>query len=323
MSTLLKVALFVAICLLSFTAIAGGTDSVSQAIVLADHQPLKFERNEGQAAREFDYLARGRRYTVLVNRESATVLLPNKRNSNYSTSAVRIRLRHWRRATTRASEPLLTRTNYLIGNDPRHWNTNVPNYGRVAYRRVYPGVDLVYYGKNGELEFDFAVAPGADPRAIHLTLEGAEASATSNGDLVLRANGIRIMLCKPRFYQFAGNRKRSIEGRYGIDQHNRVSFVIGSYDKTKKLVIDPVLAYSMMIGGGWPDSGGAVAVDSAGSTYIAGNTLSANFPVTPAAFDSSCGTDGVCNQQSKNGSHFRHPDIFVSKLTYGAAPGFG
>ncbi len=316
MSTLLKVALFVAICLLSFTVIAEGTDLVSQAVVVADHQPLSFERNEGQAAREFDYLARGRRYTVLVNRESATVLLPNKRNSNYSTSAVRIRLLDTRPgATTRASEPLQTRTNYLIGNDPRHWNTNVPTYGRVAYQRVYPGVDLVYYGKNGELEFDFAVAPGADPRAIHLTLEGAEASATSNGDLVLRANGMRIMLCKPRLYQFADSQKRSVEGRYAIDQHNRVSFVIGNYDKTKKLVIDPVLAYSMMIGGGWPDSGGAVAVDSAGYTYIAGNTLSANFPVTPAAFDSSCGTDTVCNQYSKNGSHFRYQDIFVAKLT--------
>ncbi len=316
MSSPLKFALCFSLCLLFSAVAAEENKSVSQAVGVDDHQPLSFEQNQGQAAAGFDYLARGRGHIVLVNRDSATLLLPKKRISNHSTSTVRIRLLGTRvGATARASEPLLIRTNYLIGNDPRHWNTNVPNYGRVAYQRVYPGVDLVYYGKNGELEFDFAVAPGADPRAIHLTLEGAEASATSNGDLVLRANGMRIMLRKPRLYQFAGSHKRSVEGRYAIDQHNRVSFVIGSYDKTKRLVIDPVLAYSMMIGGGWPDYGGAVAVDSAGYTYIAGNTLSANFPVTPTAFDSSCGTDGVCNQYSQNGSLARYQDIFVAKLT--------
>jgi len=317
MSSSQKLVLFVVVFLVSFTILAAGTsDPVGQALALVDHQPLSFERNKGQAAREFDYLARGRNYSVLVNRASATVLLPNKRNSNYSTGAVRIRLLDTAPgATTRVSEPLLTRTNYLIGNDPRHWNTNVPNYGRVAYQRIYPGVDVVYYGRDGELEFDFAVAPGADPQAIHLTLEGAEASVTNKGDVVMRANGMRITLLKPRLYQFAGSHKHSVEGHYSVDQRNRVSFVIGTYDKTKKLVIDPVLAYSMMIGGGWPDSGAAVAVDSAGYTYIAGSTISANFPVTPAAFDSTCGTDGVCNQYSKNGSHFRYQDIFVAKLT--------
>ena len=176
----LKLTLLVAVCLASFTVLAAKEkDSLSQVAVVADHQPLSFELNKGQAAPEFDYLARGRRYTVLVNRESVTVLLPNKRNSNYSTNAVRIRLLDTRAGgTTRASEPLLTRTNYLLGNDPRHWKTNVPNYGRVAYQEVYPGVDLVYYGRDGELEFDFAVAPGADPRAIHLKLEGAEVSVS-------------------------------------------------------------------------------------------------------------------------------------------------
>jgi len=316
MSSPLKLALLAALSLMSSMLAAEASDSVSPAVVLADRQPLTFERNQGQAAREFDYLARGRRYTVLVNRDSVTVLLPNKRKSHDSTSVVRIRLLDSRAgATTRPSTPLMTRTNYLIGNDPRHWNTNVPNYGRVAYQRIYPGVDVVYYGRDGELEFDFAVAPGADPQAIHLTLEGAEASVTNKGDVVMRANGMRITLLKPRLYQFAGSHKHSVEGHYSVDQRNRVSFVIGTYDKTKKLVIDPVLAYSMMIGGGWPDSGAAVAVDSAGYTYIAGSTISANFPVTPAAFDSTCGTDGVCNQYSKNGSHFRYQDIFVAKLT--------
>jgi len=313
----LKLALLVAVCLASFTVLAAKEkDSLSQVAVVADHQPLSFELNKGQAAPEFDYLARGRRYTVLVNRESVTVLLPNKRNSNYSTNAVRIRLLDTRAGgTTRASEPLLTRTNYLLGNDPRHWKTNVPNYGRVAYQEVYPGVDLVYYGRDGELEFDFAVAPGADPRAIHLKLEGAEVSVSNHGDVVMRSSGIRIMLRKPRLYQLAGSHKRSVEGRYSVDQRNRVRFAVGTYNKAEKLVIDPVLAYSMMIGGGWPDYGAAVAVDSAGYTYIAGGTISANFPVTPGAFDNSCGTDGVCNQYSKNGSHFRYQDIFVAKMT--------
>jgi len=144
---------------------------------------------------------------------------------------------------------LLTRTNYLIGKDPRQWKTDVPNYARVSYAQVYPGTDLVYYGNDGELEFDFAVAPGTDPSEIHLAIRGAKTLAKPNGDVVLRAQGTQIVLRNPRLYQFLGGHKRPISGHYEIDRRNVVRFMIGAYDRGKQLVIDPALAYSNLLGG--------------------------------------------------------------------------
>ncbi len=231
----------------------------------------------GQATPAFDYLARGRRYTVFVNRDSATVLVPNKSNSNHSTSEVRIRLLGARAgATTRASQPLLTRTNYFIGNDPRHWKTNVPNYGRVAYEQVYPGVDLIYYGKDGELEFDFAIAPAADPQGIRLAVEGAKASATgmdynAAGDAdafaaqimplcPLNAGNLTVTICKP------GN---------GTSVTSPVTIMAGTRDtlpvKLTELFVDGSKVYEAKLAAimvRWPMSLGTHQVTVRGHDYV-------------------------------------------------------
>jgi photosystem II stability/assembly factor-like uncharacterized protein len=153
-------------------------------------------------------------------------------------------------------EPLPGRSNYFFGNDPRLWRTNVPNYARIRYRNVYPGIDVVYYGHGRDLEFDFVVAPGADPRRIRLALSSPE-----------------LRLQEPRIYQ--GDRE--IAGR-AVRNGNRVRFELAEYDRTQSLVIDPVIGFATLLGGEAGDSARAIAVDPAGATYIAGVSTSLNFP---------------------------------------------
>ena len=215
------------------------------------------------------------------------------------------------------------KSNYFIGNDPEKWRANVPNYANVKYADVYPGVDLVYYGNQGKLEYDFVVQPGADPRSIRLAINlderGAESqSAIDNckssipaplhvkaaGDLVLGTNGGEVTFHKPVVYQPATyNEPRTknqepVEGKYVV-KGNHITFEVADYDRTRPLVIDPVLVYSTYLGNA---GGSAIAVDASGNAYVTGSTWSSDFPTTPGAF------------QSTNGGGPGPDDAFVSKL---------
>ena len=169
-----------------------------------------------------------------------------------------------------ATGELPGKSNYFIGNDPKKWRTNVPSYAQVKYRNVYPGVDLVYYGNQQQLEYDFVVAPGADPHAIALYLGAGTASArqghprgvplqlASNGDLVINTEGGEVRFQKPVVYQptrMIGQRtpdygrRTPVAGKYVIEADNQVRFLVPSYDPTRPLVIDPVLSYSTYLGG--------------------------------------------------------------------------
>jgi photosystem II stability/assembly factor-like uncharacterized protein len=160
-------------------------------------------------------------------------------------------------ASAKPEELLASYTNYLLDPDPRNWRTHVPNYRRVRYRNVYPGIDVVYYGDPRELEFDFVVAPGADPRRIRLTLDDPD---------------LRIRL--PRVYQNHGDIPARVVRHGGT-----VTFELAAYDRSRPLVIDPVLSFATIFGGGGSDQGRAIAVDSTGATYVAGYAGSGNFPV--------------------------------------------
>jgi photosystem II stability/assembly factor-like uncharacterized protein len=160
-------------------------------------------------------------------------------------------------AVAQPEEQLAGYTNYLLDSDPRNWRTHVPNYRRVRYRNVYPGIDVVYYGNPRELEFDFFVTPGADPRRIRLAL--------SDPDLRIRL---------PRAYQ--GNRTI---GARAVRHDGTVTFALAAYDRSRPLVIDPVLSFATIFGGGGFDEGRAIAVDSTGASYVSGTAGSGNFPV--------------------------------------------
>jgi hypothetical protein len=205
------------------------------------------------------------------------------------------------------------KSNYFHGNDPRKWRTNVSNYAKVRYEQVYPGIDLLYYGNQRQLEYDFVVAPGADPGAIKLAIEGAEdISVDGSGNVVAQVSGGRVVLNKPVVYQNAfvnpkspiENRK-SVEGRYALVGKNQVAFEVASYDRSLPLIIDPVLSYSTFLGGSDEDELSRMAVDSDGNAYVIGATGSPDFPLQSEY------------QSTNNGT----PDVFVTKLnSSGTAP---
>src|SRR5439155_17798981 len=169
-------------------------------------------------------------------------------------------------AKVTALDELPGKSNYFIGSDPKKWRTDVPTYAKVKYEGVYPGIDLVYYGNQRQLEYDFVVAPGADPKAIALKIETgssklenrkAQLRVDASGDLVVEADGTEVRFHKPVVYQPKGSlnsefriqNSEFIEGRYVLTADNRVTFEVANYDRSKGLVIDPVLVYSTYLGG--------------------------------------------------------------------------
>jgi hypothetical protein len=198
------------------------------------------------------------------------------------------------------------KSNYFIGNDPKKWRTNVPTYARVKYKDVYPGVDLVYYGNQGQLEYDFVVKPGGDPMAVRLAVAAMSPSLAggrtprlevdATGDLVIATGDGKIRFLRPVVYQPStvgpntGNPDRKyLDGRYVLKGEREVGFELASYDRRKPLVIDPVLSYSSYLGGSGQDDAHAIAVDSAGNAYVTGGTVSVDFPTTAGAFQTAFG----------------------------------
>ena len=252
--------------------------------------PLRFEANAGQADPAIQFTARTSAGAVLL-RSQGIVLKARGAQPVTLDFAGRIAP-----AAPEALEPLTSHSNYYLGRDPAKWRRDLPNFGRVRYRHVWPGVDLVYYGSQNRLEYDFVVAPGADPRAIALTVNSAErVRLTPDGDLLL---GSGILQHKPRIYQETAAGRRAIDGSYALDSGNRVRFRIGKYDRALPLIIDPVISYSTLFGGSGNDAAGGIAVDSTGYAYITGVTDSSDLPA------------GVA------GSRFigTPPDVFVAKI---------
>jgi Beta-propeller repeat len=255
--------------------------------------PLGFEANAGQTDSRVKFLARGPRYSVFLTGDAAVLTLPNGPTGARSAERV-IRMKlvganH--NARVSGADELPGKTNYFIGNDPSKWRTHVPNYAGVRYADVFPGVDLVYHGNlSGQLEYDFVVAPGADPSAIRFTVaedrSGLNGSAHrapvrigADGDLVVNIGGGEIRFDPPVVYQVTGNSQRIVrQGRFVLTASHQVRFALGAYDHSKALIIDPSLVYSTYLGGSNYDQGFGIAVDSAGNAYVAGYAGSTNFP---------------------------------------------
>jgi hypothetical protein len=249
--------------------------------------PLSFEVNEGQTDATVRYLSRGPGYSVfLTPKETALALRkPEIRNANSETNAkseianlisesaprlLRLKLlnAHPNPRIT-GIDPLPGKANYFLGNDPALWRTNVPTFAKVKYEQVYPGVDMAFYGNQRQVEFDFIVAPGADPRQIAMTFEGADnLEVNSSGDVSLRIRDGEVRLIKPVVYQMVNRVKRPVDGRYLVERENvrarssrrkealisnsalenppaRVTFHVPSYDPAHPLIVDPVFVYSI------------------------------------------------------------------------------
>ena len=235
--------------------------------------PLSFEPNTGQASAEVRYLARGSSYTLYL--DCGETILAGR-----NQSPLRTRLSGANPLARVAGEvPQDSRSNYFIGNDPAEWHTSIPNFARVRYAGVYPGIDLVYYGKDGNLEYDWIVSPGADPRKIRMIFESTDQlQIDKQGDLVIRAGGNEYRHKKPVIYQELAGKRVPVAGSWTL-HGNEGSFRLGTYDRGKELVIDPPLIYSTYYGGTGLDYAYAVAVDSIGNTYVAGGTGSTVFDI--------------------------------------------
>ena len=284
-------------CTLVVTTISTNASIAAPAAVRGyGDLPMAFEHNAGQAESSALFLARGRGYALSLMADGAVLTLQKSKTGDLRTASepgedadpisahVRMRLAGASQsAKVRGLDLLPGVSHYFVGSDPEHWRTGIANFARVSYENIYPGVDLVYYGNQRELEYDFIVAPKADPGAIRLSFEGVKKLLLdSDGNLLILTALGEIKQHKPVIYQVAQGVRQPIAGGYRIDGHN-AKFWIGEYDATQALVIDPVLSYSTYLGGSSADESNAITVEAAGAAYITGDTISNNFPTVPTA----------------------------------------
>jgi photosystem II stability/assembly factor-like uncharacterized protein len=264
--------------------------------------PLSFEANEGQAAPRVKFVARGSGYGLSLTQTGATLTLNKKATRQTSRDSVDEREMMGLASRTRQPAPAVLRlqlkgadpdprvmgtdelagkVNYLTGADSKRWRTNIQTYARVRYEQVYKDIDLVYYGNQGQLEYDFEIAPGGNPDDIRLAFEGMQRLALDEkGDLLLKMKDGDVRWHKPVVYQEVNGARREIAGRYVIENRGReVRFKVGAYDANRPLVIDPTLVYSTYFGGYLTEEGNSIAFDSSGSAYITGsaNNFSSGF----------------------------------------------
>jgi hypothetical protein len=262
--------------------------------------PLTFEENKGQAPQQYLFLSRHNQIEAMFLPNGVDFSLPQTKNRSQHLglrlvgSNAKTRIRSFVQAEGRS--------NYLLGSDPSRWIQGVPNYSRLKYEGVYSDIDLIFYGNSDKLEHDFQLAAGADPSRIAFEFEGVrKASLSKEGDLQLHLDEGVLVLDKPVAYQMTSTGRNVVDAAYVIGRNGAIQFKIGRYDHTLPLVIDPALSYSTYLDKLSLDVT-AIAVDGAGSTYIAGYTFSSSYPATAGAFQSVC---TAC----PNG-----PTVFVTKL---------
>ena len=265
---------------------------------LVQRPPLFFEENSGQLDSQVRYVARTRRADVFLTRNAAVFAL--RGTTIDATDSFSI---HWADSrpdvVVAGEQQLAGNAHYFIGNDPSKWQTGIPTFGKVRYRQLYPGVDLIFYGREGEVEFDLELQPGAAVDGTRLFFEGVDSlQVADQGDLVLRIHDREIRQRRPRAYPKDADTSSEIRAWYELNGSKEVAIRLGPHDSSRGVVIDPVLTFSTYLGGSDTDAANGIAVDSAGNIYVVGSTISTNFPTANARQSALAGTF----------------DIFVSKF---------
>ncbi|HEX5413845.1 MAG TPA: SBBP repeat-containing protein [Terriglobia bacterium] len=298
--------------------------------------PLVFEQNRGQTNSAVKFLARASGYALFLTEQEAVIRLKRSvANSQPPASTAEpargnghhgkiwedtLRLR-WVGANpaprVEGQSKRVGRSNYLIGEKPAEWVKDVPEYSRVEYHGIFPGVDVAWYGNQRQLEFDIDLAPGADPSSLRLEITGeknhtARAAINADGELVVRARAGDVRLRNPVAYQSGGDgdkRKHFLAARYVIEKDGQVGFHVSGYDPAKPLVIDPVLSYSTYLGGTDYNYATGIAVDASGYTYVTGYTSSIDFPISGGVQGIFSG--GSCDTEVNTARCF---DAFIAKI---------
>lgn len=291
--------------------------------------PLSFELNRGQTNAQVKFLSRDNGYSLFLTPKEAVLELRTpeggqekaKRGESQSSTAKEVNSKALNTTQTAVlrmrlvgansapevvgEEELPGKSNYLHGNDPKKWLTNIPQYAKARYKSVYPGIDLVYYGNQRNLEYDFVVAPGADPRTIRQSFHGAnKLNLDKEGNLILHTNGGEIVQYAPRVYQEVDGKRQDINVTYELIGQNEVSFQVDAYDVKKSLIIDPVLRYSTYLGGNGEDLANGIAVDFRGNAYVSGFTNSPDFPTTDSLQPSGSNIDVFVVKLNRAGNAF-------------------
>jgi uncharacterized repeat protein (TIGR01451 family) len=268
--------------------------SKPDARALLSQLPLIFEPNQGQTDSSVKFVSRGAGYSLFLDSTGAVLAMRtaqpapagrlaasrNVGENGPNMESVRMTLVGSNpTAAIAGSDQLPGKSNYFIGNDPKKWHAGVPQFAGVHYQSVYPGIDLVFYGSQGRLEYDFKIAPGADPSQAELQFEGATKLELTHGDLILKGTGASVRLQAPRVYQSVAGRQQRVDGRFVLRAANRVGFEIGAYDRGRELVIDPTVSYSTYFGGSGSETYPSIAVNGDGFIYLAGSTTSTDLPV--------------------------------------------
>ncbi len=296
--------------------------SVAPKVTLA-RLPLSFEKNVGQTDAQVQFLARSSSgsffltQTEAVWRLHAPEIPPDDRGPASSSAAKPAQADAVLRLTLSGAnpapkvvgaEPFPGKVNYLSGANRAARRTNVPTFGQVRCEQVYPGVDLVYYGTQGQLECDFVLAPGVDPAVVRLHFAGADRLEidANRGDLVARTAAGEVRWHRPVVYQEIAGHRRAVEGKYFCRNAQEIGFQIAAYDAGQPLIIDPVLVYSTYLGPGTGPQGSGLAVDASGNVYLAGETDSPDFPTTT----------GAVQRAFRGGNNERYGgnDVYVAKL---------
>jgi len=204
-----------------------------------------------------------------------------------------------KKAKITANDKKTGHVNYFVGNDKSKWHSNIPTYGAVTYHDIYKNIDVKFYGNNKNMEHDVIVRPGGDPSLVKFAYEGVKGfKVTEAGDLEVSLKEGKIIEKRPVIYQEIDGERVAVEGSYRILNGNTYGFTVASYDRTKNLVIDPVLVYSTYLGGSGDDFGWGIAVDDLGAAYVTGQTFSTDFPIVNPI----------------PGAYSRSLDVFVTKI---------
>ncbi len=261
--------------------------------------PLAFERNGGAADKNVRYVVHGFGIGAGFASNAISFLLPVETHR-----ATRMGMSFAGRSAQIVGEQELPgKTNYFRGNNPANWRTGLANFAQIRYRRLWPGIDLAFYGNGEHLEHDFVVEPGAAAKQIAFDIDGAQKiELLPSGDLVIHVDGGEVNFKKPVAYQQTSAGRKQVAAEFRLNG-NRVSFRLGRYDHRRTLTIDPVLVFSTLLAGSLFDEITAMAVDASGNIYVTGETGSADFPTTPSSVHPAC---NACNGVAL--------DAFVTKL---------
>ena len=297
----------------------------TSAAAVFNRLPVSFVQNHGQVDSQVRFLAQAGNGTIYLTPTEEVLAFDSRiakdgsanQHSAKDNLPLPVLRMKWIGANPNpkilAEHPLPGKMNYLIGRDPSRWHTNLPTYARVRYHELYPGVDAVFYGREGKIEYDLVLSPGTSLRKIAFALDGIkQIKVAGNGDLVLALgnSGFEARQLRPVVYQQVNGARRLLPAHYVIHRDRTVAFEVTGYDRKLPLVIDPTLTYSTFASSGsnfhFVDS---IAVDQSGNAYVTGGT-SVAFPNKHPEFGSQVGENAYVSKFSPSGGSLIYTTVF-------------